>query len=121
MSNFYRGKDRRRKKDLWVQSIHIINFLVWALLIWVVGIIGFAKPQEQSFLDRFFHVDRYNSWDLEMMKLAFYLMIFSFLFSIFGMYINYKRSRRRSDSFSYGLIFSLTFSFLGIVYYILRF
>jgi len=101
----------------------MVNWFVatcWSLLLAVLIIVGIAKPTQETMFDRMAHIRVDSSWNEELLQIIFYLMVFGFLFSITGIYLNSRRHKRRTDHYRASLIFISCLSLVGIFYYLFR-
>lgn len=113
-------KDRRRGPDPLVKGINYMVIVSWLIILIVFMIVAIAKPQTESFLDRYNNVSLRATWDKTLIEYAFYMMFPLFLACIVGLLINSSRMQRRTDRYKKSLIFFLFLSMGGIIYYFLR-
>ena len=112
---------RRQGPDIWARIISWIGFSSWFILFTILYIMTKAGPEVEGFFDRLLNVHLRKTWDLELASYAFYLMIFLFVFSVFGFFANIKRHRRKEDKFSISILIMIILSILGIIYYLINF
>jgi hypothetical protein len=73
-----------------------------------------ARPPMTTFFDRFFHVELRTTWDLGLVRAAFFLMTIIILLCTTGFIINSKRHHRKDDRYNLSLIIMGCLSLLGI-------
>jgi hypothetical protein len=116
-----RNSNRREGPDLLLKFITWISIIGWALISSVLLIIARAEPESETFFDRLLQVQVRKTWDTELLHYAFILMIFLFIISGVGLYINSKRMRRKGDKYRLSLITMAIFSAVGMVVYLITF
>ncbi|MCD4651630.1 MAG: hypothetical protein K8S56_07590 [Candidatus Cloacimonetes bacterium] len=113
-------QDRREKRDFWSRSITWFTLAGWVIMVSVLVIFDKAKPTQESFFDRFHHVERVTTWNDSLVQSLFIMMIVGFLLGIVGLIINYRRNRRQKDHISVSLILLSLVSLLGILIFLLN-
>lgn len=116
----YGRKNRRKGQDVWLKLIQWIGIISWVLMVPLLVLMDRAKPQFETFFDRYFDIQVESGWDYEIFRYAFYLMIFLMVLSGTGLLINKTRHKRKDDFYRMNLIIILILSILGIIYYISR-
>ena len=111
--------ERREGPDLWIKLLTWSGLLSGASLVATLLITAVAKPEIETFFDRFYDLRLRRTWDLELMQYLFYLLLLCFFSSIGGLIINSKRKRRKHDHTRTSLIVMLCISIFGLVQYFL--
>jgi len=111
-------EDRRKKPDALCKWLEIASIAVWVILFCVLIFFENARPQIETFFDRFFGIEVRETWDDSKLNTAFYLLVFLLLFSAFSIFLNSKRLKRRTDRIRKSFIISLVGSVIGIVIYL---
>lgn len=109
--------ERRKKPDIICRYLEIAVIIVWFAIFAILGLIHFAKPQEETFLDRLLNAEVRKTVDFTLLDTAFYLLVFLFFFSLISLIFNTRRLKRRTDHIRIFFIFSLIGLFAGIVIY----
>ena len=65
--------DRRRGPDIWFKLIRWAGTTAWAIFILMIFMLDKAKPQIETFFDRWLHVTLRNRWDKLFLKDVFFL------------------------------------------------
>lgn len=107
--------ERRRGPDLLVRLLTIANAAVGVLLIVAFCLTAMAKPELETFFDRFYNVNLYRrpGWDLQLLRYIAALFVVCAMTSIAGLSINLRRRRRRGDFLRVTLVIGLVISLLG--------
>ncbi|GAB4338761.1 MAG: hypothetical protein Kow0037_23040 [Calditrichia bacterium] len=113
--------DRRKGPDLLTKSIRWFTVIGWIIMITVLLFIGFAKPEDVTFFDRWFGVQRRTSINLFLVRLIFVLLILGMTTSLVGLYVNFRRSRRKDDEYRVSFFILGMLSILGIIVYSILF
>lgn len=109
--------ERRRGPDLWVKSLSWICIAGWLFMVAAMFIFAKAKPQVETFIERHYNIQLRATWDMEVMRYIFYLMLLGLVISAIGLVINIKRHRRQSDEFRISLILLGLICIFGIILY----
>jgi len=86
-----------------------------------------AKPQSDAFIDKkFFNrmdipIVLRTTWDQDLTRYIFYLMILGCCLSINGLIVNIQRSRRKDDGYKIYLFMLAFLSVTGMALYIYKF
>ncbi len=110
--------DRRKGPDSVGKIIKYFAVVGWALLFWAIYLIEKARPKVESFLDKNYDIHLRDTWNLEVIRYLFYLMILGLCLSIVGLYINNMRMKRRTDEYKLSIIFLGLISIGTIIYYL---
>ena len=111
-------QERRKGPDKWIKTMKTFAMICWALFVFSFYLVSKARPQFESFFERWLDVKVREVWDERMLFYIFILMLIIFYFSCFGLIINTRRHKRKGDKYSPALIFLLLSSMLGVVVYI---
>ena len=120
-------RERRKGPDKWVYVIRTIGITGWCLMVGALLIVDRARPQSDAFIDKeFFNrmdipIVLRTSWDQDLARYIFYLMILGCFLSVTGLVINIRRSRRKDDGYKTYLFMLAFLSVTGIVLYVYRF
>ncbi len=117
--SLYRFK--RGGPDFWVKTIESLCVIVWLLMLIALLVIGTAKPEIETFFGRYYNIPLRRTWDLELTRYVFYIMILGMFLSVFGLIVNSKRIRRKEDSYRDSLVIVGIISFIGIIKYLFFF
>lgn len=112
-------EERRKKPDALCKWLEIASIAVWVILICVLIFYQSAKPQAETFLDRFFQIEVRETWDHNKLNIVFCLLVFLLLFSTLSIILNFKRLKRKTDQLRKSFIISLIGSVTGIIIYLL--
>ncbi|MBM4054246.1 MAG: hypothetical protein FJ264_06140 [Planctomycetes bacterium] len=114
-------KDRRKKPDVWIRALQLFIIVSWVAAIGAIVVIGIASPKIETFFDRKLEVNLRKTWNTDVAKYFLYMMIAGLCASIFGIIINTRRHRRKSDQYYYSLMFFGLASIAGIILYCVYF
>lgn len=110
--------DRRKGPDLWIKLLTWSGLVSGISLVAVLFITAVAKPQVETFFDRFYNLRLRRTWDMELMDYIFYLLLLCLFCSLGGLVINSRRKRRKDDHTRASLIVMLCISIFGLVQYL---
>lgn len=111
--------ERRKGSGPLLKIISLFGFISWVLMLPVLVLVQKAKPEIETFFDRWINLEVNSTWDLTLFRYAFYLMLIIMLLSLFGLALNALRMRRKTDSWRVNLILVFLLSLSGIIYYFL--
>lgn len=109
--------DRRKGPDLWIRLLTWSGLISGVSLVAVLFITAVAKPEVETFFDRFYNLRLRRSWDMELMQYIFYLLLLCLFCSVGGLIINSRRKRRKEDHTRASLIVMLIISLFGLAQY----
>ncbi|WP_114418292.1 hypothetical protein [Marinospirillum perlucidum] len=112
--------DRRRRRDPLLKLISVFGVVSWVLMLPALLLVDRARPEVETFFDRWLGLKVDPNWDLEVFRYAFFLMIFILLISGLGLVFNALRNKRKEDSFRINLIVIFGLSLIGVFYYLGR-
>ena len=107
-------KERRGKKDVWTRLLTLFNVLSWVVIVLILIVTERAKPEFESFFDRFYRLDIRTWWDIEFVRYLFWLAFAGSIMSSIGLLLSVTRARRRDDAGRFGLLLMGLFSVLGL-------
>jgi len=111
--------ERRKKPDIICRYLEISVIIVWCVMFTILGLLHFAQPQKETFLDRLLDAEVRKTVDFTLLEIAFYLLVFLFFFSLISIIFNTRRLKRQTDRIRISFIFSLIGLFAGIVIYVI--
>jgi len=109
--------ERREGPDLWIKLLTGSGVISGISLVAAMFVTALAKPEVETFFDRFYALRLRRSWDLELMHYIFYLLLICLASSIGGLLINRKRKRRKQDHVRASLVVMLIISIFGLAQY----
>lgn len=114
-------KDRRKGPDFWVKWIKWAGSFSWVIAFTIIVLTDRAKPPVETFFDRYFHIQLDKTWDTDLMRYAFFLLLVLFFTCVFTMIINSRRHRRKTDRYNPSIIVLSVLSLLGMIIYLYTF
>jgi len=111
--------ERRKKPDIICRFLELAVIIVWFVILVLLSLWYFAKPQKETFLDRLFDAEIRKNIDFTLLDTSFYLLIFLFAFSLISLIFNTKRLKRKTDRIRISFIISLIGSLAGNVIYVI--
>jgi hypothetical protein len=111
--------DRRNKKDPLLKYLAIANAVAAIGLFVAICITAVAKPEVETFFDRFYKVNVYRRphWDMVLVDYIAIMLAFSGITSIIGLLINSRRLKRKGDYIRATLVICLVMSVAGLGLY----
>ncbi|HZK27173.1 MAG TPA: hypothetical protein VFD00_06515 [Thermoclostridium sp.] len=113
-------KDKRKKPDAICYWLQISVFIIWLAIFAFLAVINSASVRDETFFDRLFDVNIRNIPDIHLLNIAFYLLIFIFIFSVISLLFNLTRLKREDDRIYKSFIFSIIGSLIGIVLFLIK-
>lgn len=110
--------DRRKGPDLLIKLLTWSGALSGASLVAALFVTALAKPQVETFFDRFYHLKLRRSWDMDLMHYIFLLLLLCLFSSAGGLIINSRRKRRKDDYVRASLVVMLLISLFGLFLYL---
>ena len=110
-------KDRRKGPDLWIRILKVLGVVSWFFMLLFLILLEIAKPEFESFFDRFYHLNLRTTWDLEVAQHLYQLMFIGLGISIIGLLIGSQRYRRKTDKPPSALILIGVISIAGVALY----
>lgn len=117
----YEGPERRKGKDPLLKVISLLGAVSWLLMIPVFFLIDRARPQVETFIERWQGVIVDPTWNVAAFRYAFFLMVIMLLLSGTGLLLSRLRNKRKDDSIRLNLVVVFCLSLLGVSYYLGRF
>lgn len=107
--------EKRRGPDIWIKIRRTTGVVVWFLMLVILYLLDSSKPENITFFDRLFKIERRSTWNTNYGGMIFTMMLLGLIISISGLYINSKRNRRQSDRYPLSLLIMFVLSCIGIV------
>ncbi|WP_429884745.1 hypothetical protein [Geoalkalibacter halelectricus] len=108
--------ERRRRPDIWVRSLEWLAVGSWLVLFLALLLVAKAKPQVETFFERYYNLPLDPYWNLELLGYLQGLMVLGLALSVLGLFINWRRSRRAEDQCCVSLIILGVISLVGLVF-----
>jgi len=105
--------DRRCGRDIWSKVLIGLNVSVWLLVIGFLIVIEMAKPQYETFFDRFYRLGLRTEWDFEAFFYLYYLIAAGLVISTTGFCLSSVRARRKTDHSCTPFLILWVLSFAG--------
>lgn len=96
--------ERRCGVDIWVKTLRFFNVSAWVLIGAVLIVFERARPQFESFFDRFYKLKLRTNWDIRFVDYLLWLVIAGIIISASGLLLSRIRARRKDDCKSVGLM-----------------
>ncbi len=109
-------RDSRKGPDLILRMLDIISVILWGFIILDLAMILFAKPEVETFIDRFFSVKVRDYWDTNILRFPLMLSLVQLLISVFLLFLNSKRLKRKDDKMRISVIASIYVSIFICVF-----
>ena len=113
-------KRRKGTTDIWFKSIRWFAVIGWLLMFAAIFVAAIARPESKNYFNKVAWSLR-TTWDMELFRYFFYLMMLGICISVFGFAINLKRHRRKNDQYLVSLILLGLTSIAGIAVYLFFF
>ncbi|HHW23421.1 MAG TPA: hypothetical protein GXX26_11165 [Clostridiaceae bacterium] len=97
----------RKGPDIICRMVDIASVILWGFIIVNFAIILWAKPVGETFFDRLFNISVRDYWDAAMLQISLFLSLAQLLVSIFSLYLNSKRLKRKDDRIRISIIVSI--------------
>lgn len=107
-------RDRRRCEDFWVRFLEWLVVGSWFLLFIALLVFSKARPQIETFFERYYNLPVNPDWNLDFLFYLRILMILGLSLSVLGLTINWRRSRRADDQCRVSLVILGAISLLGL-------
>jgi uncharacterized membrane protein YhaH (DUF805 family) len=112
----YPRVERRQRADFWVRSLEWLVVGSWMLLLLALLLLSKAKPQVETFFERYYQLPLDSSWNLELLFYLRLLMGLGLCLSVAGLIINWRRSRRAGDEYRVSLLILGVISLIGLLF-----
>lgn len=110
-----RGIERRRNGRFWVVFLRFFNWLSVILILVILILTERARPQFESFFDRFYGLKLRVDWDMEFVSYVVWCSVAGSVFSLLGLIMSLARARRKTDPKRIPLILIGIVSLVGLV------
>ena len=111
-----KSTNSRKGPDLILRMIDIISVILWGFIIVNLAIIMFARPVGETFFDRFFSIKVRDYWDAPLLQFSLILSLAQLFISVFSLFLNSKRLKRKGDRIRISIIASIFISLLVCVF-----
>ena len=108
-------EDRRRGPDAWARSLRYLALVGWAVLLASFFVFGRAKPQSETFIDRYYEIHVRQYWDMTWVRPLLWLLVAGLAVGLLGLAVNSCRHRRRTDEWRISLVLLAGFCLIGIL------
>jgi len=108
-------EDRRRGPDVWARSLRYLALVGWAVLIACFFVFGRAKPQVETFIDRYYEIHVRQYWDMAWVRPLLWLLVAGLVVGLSGLVVNSCRHRRRTDAWRISLVVLAGTCLVGIL------
>lgn len=115
---YHLHKNKRRNTDRIMTVLGWMNAIAGISLVIVLFLVAFAKPDIETFFDRYYDISLRNSWDSDFFGYIVFFLILSLICSTTGLYLNSKRMRRKDDFIRALLVVSLLVSTVGLILFL---
>lgn len=106
----------RKGPDLILRMIDIISVVLWGFIIVNFAVILLAKPVGETFFDRFFSIRVRDYWDSYLLQFSLILSLTQLLISIFSLFLNSKRLKRKDDKIRISILLSILISLFVCIF-----
>ena len=113
--------EKRNGKDIYIKSMSWFAAAGWLLMFVTLCLIEKAKPQHETFLDRFFDISVRSAWNKELVLITFWLILIGFTIGIIGIIINLRRMRRKDDKLRFDMVAPWLLTIIGTGLYLVLF
>jgi hypothetical protein len=96
----------------------VCNGLAVVSLAAALVVTAIAKPQLETFFDRYYNLTLRTTWNMELANYIGVLLVGSFIISVIGLIINSKRLKRKDDYIRATLVLSLVISLVAFGYFL---
>ncbi len=110
--------NRSRRPDPLLRLLSVCNGLAVVALAAALIVTAIAKPELETFFDRYYNLTLRTSWNMELANYIGVLLACSFVISIIGLIINSKRLKRKYDHIRATLVLSLIISLVAFGYFL---
>lgn len=112
--------NRRKRTDPLLKLLTWVNGIAAMGLFTAICIMAVAKPEVETFFDRFYKVNVYRRphWDMVLVDYIAIMLVVSAVSSIIGLVINSRRLQRKGDYIRSTLVLCLVLSLAGLGLYI---
>ncbi|WP_320042750.1 hypothetical protein [uncultured Desulfobacter sp.] len=115
MSKKTKQSDRRKSTDIFRLFFIWMNISACAGLIAAILIFHRAKPEFETFFDRFYHLQLRRYWDQDYVRFLVYVLGAGTLINAAGLLIARYRGRRSTDHRKLVLLLTILYSILFVL------
>lgn len=112
---------RQRRGDPALLALRWLSVAGWVILLAALLVLAEAKPPVETFFERHYKIQLRSTWDLELARYIFYLMLLGLATSLTGLALNSRRLRRTGDEWRVSLFLVAAISLLGLIRYLTAF
>lgn len=114
------NESRRKISDPLMKLLIVSNVAAAATLFTAFCLTALAKPEIETFFDRYYKVNLYRrpNWDMDLMNYIGVMLLACCLISLAGLYINSKRLRRKGDYIRATQVVTLIIAIFGLALYL---
>ena len=112
-----KDKDRRRGPDAIYKAVKSILYTSWLTLLSAFIFWGLAKPKLVTYVERRYGATIRTTWDLGLLRVAYYLVIALGVFALLGALFNLTRMKRKTDKFHYSFLFMFLLAVFAVFMY----
>lgn len=113
-----RYNDRRKGPDIIVKLVQLSGTVIWLMVIAIFIVLGMAKPKEQTLFENLANIQLHRTWNYNLLRSAFFMLVFLFLICIISLILNIFRHKRKTDRFNPVVIVFMILSFIGIMLFL---
>lgn len=113
--------ERRNRPDFWARSLEWFVVGGWFLMLVALLVLSLAKPQVETFFDRYYQIPLRRFWDDRLLVWLEGFMVAGFCLGLIGLLINWRRHRRETDEYRVSLVLISAISLIGLLVHFLRF
>lgn len=113
-------QDRRRGPDKVLRAMNWMGVISWIMVIVMVMLLDSARPETQTFYDRWTGRDVNKNWDETKTLITMIIMYAGLSISMVGIYLNSKRKRRKSDHYRIHFMLLGSIYILGLMFLLLQ-
>lgn len=123
MTSLHRDDSSRRqlRSDPLIVVLRWLSVSGWLILLTALLVLGEARPPVETFFERWYNIQLRASWNLELARYIYYLMLLGLGTSLTGLAINSRRLRRKGDEWRVSLVLVAAISLLGLIRYLTAF
>ena len=107
--------ERRKRADIWVRSLEWFMVLGWLVMLLALLVLSLAKPQVETFFDRYYRIPLRTSWDEGLVVWLEGFMAAGLFLGLVGLLINWRRHRRETDEYRVSFVLISVISLIGLL------
>jgi uncharacterized membrane protein len=115
MQNLKSPINRRKKLDVLIKLVNITSAIGWVMIIICSALTIQAKPEQTNMFYQMFDIPVRDYWNYSLLNLVFILLVSLFVLTLFGIFMNAMRQRRKTDKINKSLIFQAVMSLIGMI------